>query len=100
MTIPSQTRAIANYRKRLRKLGVVRFEVLASDADRDLIRSLAKRLARNDAEAGRIRAEVTRVIAAESPKTGGIFAALRRSPLVGTDLEIMRSRETGRKVDL
>lgn len=100
MTIASQTRAIANYRKRLRRQGVARFEVLAYDVDRDLIRSLAKRLVQNDPEANRIRAEVKRVIAEEPPKTGGILAALRRSPLVGIDLEIVRSRETGRKVDL
>ncbi len=30
----------------------------------------------------------------------GILAALRRSPLVGVDLNLARSHETGRKVDL
>jgi hypothetical protein len=100
MTISSQTRAIKNYRSRLTKQGIVRFEVLAPDSDRDLIRSLAKRLTRNDPEASRIRSEVLRTIAGEPAKMGGILAALRRSPLVGTDLEIIRSREPGRKVDL
>lgn len=33
-------------------------------------------------------------------KKGGILAALRRSPLVGADLNLARSREFGRKVDL
>jgi hypothetical protein len=33
------------------------------------------------------------------PKNGGILAALRRSPLVGTDLNLARSREGGREVD-
>jgi hypothetical protein len=32
--------------------------------------------------------------------TGGILAALRRSPLVGVDLDISRPRKEGRKVDL
>ena len=36
----------------------------------------------------------------EPPKKGGILAALRRSPLVGADLDLTRSREAGRKVDL
>ena len=36
----------------------------------------------------------------EPPTKGGILAALRRSPLVGADLDLARSRETGRKVDL
>ena len=33
-----------------------------------------------------------------SPR-GGILQALRRSPLVGADLDVGRARETGRKVD-
>ena len=36
----------------------------------------------------------------EPPKKGGILAALRRSPLVGADLNLVRSRDTGRKIDL
>jgi hypothetical protein len=31
---------------------------------------------------------------------GGILAALRHSPLVGADLDLARSREAGRKIDL
>jgi len=33
-------------------------------------------------------------------KRGGIVAALRRSPLVGADLDMSRSREIGRIVDI
>jgi hypothetical protein len=79
---------------------MARFEVLGLDADRDLIRSLAKRLAENDPDAARIRAAVSQTIAGEPPKKGGILAALRRSPLVGADLNLVRSRDTGRKVHL
>lgn len=96
----SQKRALRNYRNRLRKRGVARFEVLGLESDRKLIRSLAKRLARNDTEAGRIRASVSRTVTGEPPKKGGILAALRRSPLVGAGLDLRRSREAGRKVDL
>jgi hypothetical protein len=39
-------------------------------------------------------------VAGEPPKAGGILAALRRSPLVGADLDLSRLREEGRKVDL
>ena len=45
MSNTSQKHAIKNYRDRLAKRGMARFEVLALEADRDLIRSLAKRLA-------------------------------------------------------
>lgn len=84
----------------MRKLGIARFEVLGLESDRDLIRSLAKRLTRNDPEAVQIRHEVSRKIAGEPSRRGGILAALRRSPLVGIELEVDRSKETGRKVDL
>jgi hypothetical protein len=96
----AQKRALRNYRTRLVKRGMARFEVLGLDADRELIRSLAKRLAEDDPEALRIRAAVSKTIAGEPPQKGGILAALRRSPLVGADLNLARSRGTGRKVDL
>ena len=96
----AQKRALRNYRTRLAKRGMARFEVLGLDADRDLIRSLAKRLAEDDLDAARIRAAVSQTIGGEPPTKGGIVAALRRSPLVEADLDLDRSREAGRKVDL
>jgi hypothetical protein len=96
----SQKRAIRNYRSRLSKRGLARFEVLGLDADRDLIRSLARRLAEDGPEAMSLRASVSRTIAGEPPKRGGILAALRRSPLVGADLDLSRPREEGRKVEM
>ncbi len=96
----AQKRALRNYRTRLVKRGMARFEVLGLDTDRDLIRSLAKRLAEDDPDAARIRAAVSQSIAGEPPKKGGILAALRRSPLVGAGLNVTRSREAGRKIDL
>jgi hypothetical protein len=96
----SQKRAIQNYRSRLGQRGLARFEVLGRDADRDLIRSLARRLSEDTPEASELRAAVSRSIAGEPPRVGGILAALRRSPLVGADLNVSRPREEGRKVDL
>lgn len=96
----SQKRAIQNYRSRLGKRGLARFEVLGRNADRDLIRSLARRLAEDSPEASRIRAAVSQTVAGEPPTKGGILAALRRSPMVGADLDLTRPRERGRKVDL
>ena len=40
------------------------------------------------------------VLGGEAPHKGGILAALRRSPLVGVDLDLERPHEAGRKVDL
>ena len=96
----SQKRAIQNYRARLGERGLARFEVLGRHADRDLIRLLARRLAEDGPEASRLRAAVSETIAGEPPKKGGILAALRRSPMVGADLDLTRPREEGRKADL
>ena len=74
--------------------------MLGLDADRKLIRSLAKRLAENGPAAKRLRATVSHTLSGESPKRGGILAALRRSPLVGADLAVTRVVTRGRKIDL
>jgi len=99
MADTSQKRALRNYRKRLGQRGMARFEVLGLDADRELIRSLAKRLA-EDPDATRIRAAVRRTVSGEPQQKGGILAALRRSPLVGADIDTSRRVTPGRKVNL
>lgn len=96
----SQKRAIRNYRSRLTERGLARFEVLGRHVDRDLIRSLARRLAEDGPDASRLRAVVSQSLAGEPPQKGGILAALRRSPLVGADLELKRPRDKGRKVEI
>ena len=96
----SQNRAIQNYRTRLSERGLARFEVLGRDADRDLIRSLARRLAEDSPQAAQLRVVVSQTISGNPPKKGGILAAFRRSPLVETDIELVRSRDEGRDVDI
>jgi len=96
----AQERALQGYRTRLAEPGMARFEVLGLNTDRALIRSLARRLAEDNPEAARIRATVSRTISLEPPKKGGILGALRRSPLVGADLNVMRSVADDRKVRL
>jgi len=97
----SQKRAIQKYRSRLSRRGLARFEVLGREIDRDLIRSLARRLAENGPEASRLRVSVSKTLAGEQPPIkGGILAALRRSPLVGADLDLTRPRDAGRNVDI
>jgi hypothetical protein len=100
MTDTAHKRALRNYRSRLRKRGIARFEVLGLDADRDLIRSVARRLAEDGPDSARIRAAIGRMISGDPPKRGGILRALRRSPRVGAELAFERARETSRKVDL
>lgn len=96
----SQKRAIRNYRSRLRRRGLARFEVLGLDDDRDLIRSLARRLAEQGPSAARIRRALGEAVSGEPPRRGGIVAALRRSPLVGADIDLRRPHVEDRKIEL
>ena len=96
----SQRSAVARHRLRLRERGVSRYEVRGLDSDKDLVRSLARRLAKDDAAAAALRVDVADKIAAGTGKRGGILAALRRSPLVGAGLRVRREHSTGRDVDL
>jgi hypothetical protein len=100
LTNISQKRALKNYRDRLNERGLSRFEVLGLDTDRGLIRSLAKQLAEKSPGAARLRATVSRTISGDPAKKGRVLAALRRSPLVGTDLNLARPVTHGRKTKL
>ena len=95
----AQTRATRNYRARLSQRGFTRFEIMALESDRDMLRTLARRLAEEGPEAEQVRADVKTIVAGDPPKPGRILSALRRSPLVGTDLDLSRAREEGRKVE-
>jgi hypothetical protein len=95
----AQKQAIQNYRARLGTKGLARFEVLGRDGDKDLIRSLARRLAEDTPNASQLRASVRQSISGEPPETGGVLAALRRSPLVGADFEVRRDKDDNRPVD-
>jgi hypothetical protein len=100
MSTTAQRRALEKYRSRLTDRGMARFEVTGLDADRELIRALARRLAEEGPEVAQIRSTMQRAIAGEPPRKGGILEALRRSPLVGADLDLARPREEGRRIDL
>ncbi len=96
----SQKRAVRNYRSRLVERGLARFKVLGRDADRDLIRSFARQLAEDTPKASELRATIARTVTGQPTGPGGILAALRRSPMVGADLDLSRTHDEGRKVDL
>jgi hypothetical protein len=90
MSDAAHNRAMKIYRARLTARGLSRFEVTALESDREMIRAIAHRLAEDGPQAEQARAAMKTVIAGEPPKTGGILAALRRSPLVGEDLDLCR----------
>ncbi len=96
----SQRDAVLAYRQRMRVKGVGRFEVMALDEDRDLIRNAARCLAERGQNSERLREAMLENLPAAEEEPGRIWRALRRSPLVGERLNVRRSREQGRKVDL
>ena len=96
----SQKRAIKNYRERLTERGLARFEVLGSESDRDLIRAIARRLSEDGADAAKLRAALKQTMTTGDEKKGGILEALRRSPMVGAELDLSRPVVSARKVDL
>ena len=100
MSESSQRRAIANFRSRLAEKGLVRFEVTGRNSDRDLVRAVARRLAEGGADSERLRAAVNQTIRGKPPTKGGILRALMASPLVGSELDLSRPRDGGRKVDI
>ncbi len=100
MAQTSQKRAVANHRRRLAQRGISRYEVRGLAKDKEIIRKLAKRLAVDDAAAARLRTEMLKQISDQSPRRGGIWAALRRSPLVGANLNLERDVAPPREVDL
>ncbi len=101
MASNSQRRALDAHRRRLAERGLGRFEVRGLDADKELIRGLARRLAANDAAAGALRADLVRRISdGAPPRVGGILAALRRSPLVGANIDLSREETPGRDAGL
>ena len=95
----SRADAVRTYRSRLKERGLSRFEVLGRHADRELIRSLARMLAEDGHEAQRLRTALARAASGNPSSKGGIVAAVRRSPLVGADLDLSRERSEGRDVD-
>lgn len=99
MSETARKRALKNYRKRLEQSGLTRFEVLARRTDRELLRSLARALSEDDPEANRIRDALKRLTGKQSPM-GGILSALRRSPLVGAELDLQRPVIPGRDIKL
>lgn len=77
-----------------------RYEVRGLSRDKELIRYVARQLAAGDAAADRLRKELADKTAAATQSGASILAALRRSPLVGTEWEIERPIEYGREIDL
>jgi len=91
----TKRKALASYRRRLRRRGVIRLEVHVRQDDAALVRGVVKALA--DPQLGpEARAMLRERFA--SPEPSGLKAFLAAAPLEGIDLT--REREPERAVDL
>jgi hypothetical protein len=91
----TRAKPLSEYRRRLKRRGVVRVEVHVRKDDAPLIRGVARALddpARADQARALLRARFT------PEKAQGLKALLAAAPLEGIDLT--RDRDTGRPVDL
>jgi hypothetical protein len=96
---PSQAKAVAKYRDRLADKGMARFEVLGRKSDSALIRSLARTIAEDDEKATALREFAEKIIEQDQPKRVSLLAALLRSPLVGSGLDLTRSTDDARTIE-
>ncbi|MYH59456.1 MAG: hypothetical protein F4145_16055 [Boseongicola sp. SB0675_bin_26] len=99
MTNAAQQRATKSYRARLAERGIKRFEIMALGSDRELLRTLARRLSEDGPEVDKTRAAVKALVAGGPAKQGGILAALRRSPLVEVEIDLSRPRIERRRIE-
>lgn len=100
MTSAAQRKAIQTHRRRLRGRGLSRFEVQGRTSDKQLLRDLARKLAEDSSEAANVRRVVESAVADTNENEGGIWQALRRSPLVGAGVEFERLRAKPRELEL
>ena len=87
-------------RRRPSERGLARFEVLGRECDRELVRTLAKRLAQDDPHADRLRTIVSNETSDDPPYKGSIVQVLGSSPLVGANITAERSLDDDREIDL
>ncbi len=92
-------KAVKKHREKLARQGLSRFEVIGLECDRQLVRSLARALAKKDLHAAELRAQIAGAVDDGSRTKGAVLAAFRSSPFVGADLDLKRARTSGRKVD-
>jgi hypothetical protein len=91
----SQRKAVSRHRKRQKEKGMVRMEVSVPDSDRELIRQTAANLRAGGEIAEQTRAAINSII---NPFAGMNLKELIEAMPLG-ELEIERSRETGREIE-
>jgi hypothetical protein len=93
---PAQKKAVSKYRSSQKKQGLVRMELSIPDADRELIRQMAVNLRAGGEIAEKTRQALSAVI---NPYEGMNLKELIEAAPLG-ELELERSKETWRDIDL
>ncbi|MFC1695839.1 hypothetical protein ACFL1C_06920 [Pseudomonadota bacterium] len=91
----SQRKAVSRHRRRQKEKGMVRMEVSVPDSDRELIRQAAANLRAGGKIAEQTRAAMNSII---NPFAGMNLKELIEAMPLG-ELEIERSKETGREIE-
>jgi hypothetical protein len=94
-TLSTRRKPLFEFRRRLKRRGIVRVEVLVHKDDATLVRGVAKALA-DPAREAEARALLRERFGASTAK--GLKALLAAAPLQGIDLT--RERDTGRDIAL
>ena len=94
----AQKRAVAKHRERLKERGFVRLEVLAPEADADLIRTLARTLREDSPHATTLRRRLRDATGPE--RKPNILELIGDDSDVDLDKYLSRRRDLGRDVDL
>ncbi len=93
---PAQKKAVSEYRRRQQRNGIVRVEICVPEGDKELLRKAVANLRAGGKIAEQTRAALSSVL---NPYEGmNLKDLLESAPLEGLDLS--RSKETGRDIDL
>lgn len=97
----SPAERVMAHRRRSRNAGIRRVEVTVPADDVGLVRGLTARLRAGGDDAAELRTLLEERVASRRAKTGAeLVAFFRASPLTEVDLDLVRDRSTGRRVDL
>lgn len=92
---------VARHRNRVAASGSKRVEVTVPSRDTALVKAIAGALRSGGEDAKRIRDSLQPIVSSSKAKTGPeLVAFFRRSPLVGSELQIERDASTGRPAEL
>lgn len=101
MTSNAQKKANKTYRNRLKANGYATYSITGLVADKELVKSLVKRLSTNDNQALELREKVKEQLAdkTDEKQIGGFLELLRNAPEGIRDLDLTREHPPFREIN-